>query len=317
MCKNIAMALAIILLVISGASIAGETINESREVSANERIYIKNMRGKVEIVAHNQLTFEVSGELDEAAEGYDLESEDGFTSFEVRMPQRFEGNKNEAGSALTIRVPVRADVRFEGVNANIRARGIEGGTQLNTVNGAVHGENLSNQVSLKTVNGAILSENNQGRIELGTVNGRIKDTHSSGRVAYETVNGNIEAESDAEEISVSTVSGQVNMDLAKATDINVNSVSGGVEMMLGEPSPRLRAQSVSGRLTFNLPATADARFSVNTSAGGDIINHLSEDKADRATYGPARSLRFSLGEGKGRVDARSVGGAIELNSHSH
>ncbi|RUO28854.1 hypothetical protein CWE12_11130 [Aliidiomarina sedimenti] len=316
MSKNIAVALASIMLLLSSVSMAAEVINESREVSANERIYIKNMRGEVEIIAHDQATFEVRGELDSLAEGYSLESDDGFTSFEVRMPQQVQADSRQSGSRLTIRVPVQADVRFEGVNANVRARGIEGASSLSTVNGAVHGENLSSQVSLKTVNGNIRSENNQGRIELGTVNGGIEDTNSSGRVAYQTVNGNIEVQSQAEEVSVSTVSGRLRLDLSDATAIDVNTVSGGAEVTLGASSPRLQAQSVSGRLIFNLPATADARFSVNTSAGGQINNHLSDDQAERATYGPARNLRFSLGDGQGRVDVRSVSGTIEFRTRS-
>ena len=316
MSKNIVVAMASIILLMSSVSMAAEVINESRDVSANERIYIKNMRGNVEIIAHDQLTFEVRGELDAAAEGFTLDSDDGFTSFEVLMPQQVSSNRNQAGSTLTIRVPVQADVRFEGVNANVRARGIEGGTRINTVNGAVHATNLSHQVSLKTVNGNIRSEDNSGRIEIGTVNGGIEDTNSSGRVAYQTINGKIEVQSQAEEVSVSTVSGGVRLDLPEADDITVNSVSGAAELTLGASSPRLQAQSVSGRLTFNMSASADARFSVDTSAGGKIDNQLSDDQAERGRYGPAQGLRFSLGEGQGRVDVRSVSGTIELKSRN-
>ena len=66
---------------------AAEQIDEKRDVRANEKIYIENMRGNVEIKAVSKNQFSVSGKLDEKAEGFELESKDGITRFVVKMPR--------------------------------------------------------------------------------------------------------------------------------------------------------------------------------------------------------------------------------------
>lgn len=44
---------------------AAESVNENLQVANNERIYIENMRGEVQIIATGETRFKVSGTLDE------------------------------------------------------------------------------------------------------------------------------------------------------------------------------------------------------------------------------------------------------------
>ncbi|MFN6972299.1 MAG: hypothetical protein ACK4NN_15635 [Rheinheimera sp.] len=75
------------VICLSPLAFAAEQINEQRDVRANEKIYIENMRGNVEIKAVSKNVFSVKGKLDEKAEGFELISKDGFTRFEVKMPR--------------------------------------------------------------------------------------------------------------------------------------------------------------------------------------------------------------------------------------
>lgn len=68
-----------------------ERVNQTRQVSASERIYIEVMSGDVTIRVGNDNAFTVSGVLDEQAEqaeGFELTSANGSTRFEMNMPRR-------------------------------------------------------------------------------------------------------------------------------------------------------------------------------------------------------------------------------------
>ena len=48
-------------------------------------------------------------------------------------------------------------------------------------------------------------------------------------------------------------------------------------------------------------------------AGGKITNNLSDDKMQKAKYGPSRWLKFSLHGGSAKVDVSTVSGRIKLD----
>ncbi len=117
--------LGLALSLFSQLVLAAESVNENLQVAGNEKIYIENMRGEVEIVANSENRFKVSGTLDEKAEGYELDSKNGFTSFKVKMPSlRNYGNwddQEKEGSRLKIEVPFGTELEFQGVNASVRS----------------------------------------------------------------------------------------------------------------------------------------------------------------------------------------------------
>ena len=295
---------------------AGQAINEVRAVNANEKIHINNMRGNVTIVATDKAEFSVQGTLDEKAKGFDLVSKNGVTKFEVKMPRQvysdYNSNEDETGSRLEIRVPVGSQVEFTGVNANVTATGIQGGTTLTSVNGEVTGEKLATEVSLETVNGQIHSKNNSGRIRLQTVNGEIIDEASQGRLTLESVNGEIKSTSQAKEVALSVVNGEGELVLDGTERLEFDSVNGEIAVDLkNSKTPKIEASTVSGGIRLTLDADVKARFEISGSAGGDIDNGLTDDEVVRAKYGPSRDLEFSTGPG-GDVEISTVSGEIVL-----
>ena len=298
---------------------AGEAIDQSRNVSSNEKIDIENMRGEVRIVAVKGNKFSVKGTLDEKAEGYELTSENGVTRFHVKMPRTVNSGWNsdkQEGSDLTIEVPVGSELKFSGVNANVSATGIEGGARLNTVNGSVHGEKLKGDIVLETVNGQIDSRANAGRLQLTTVNGEINDKGSAGSLELESVNGEITVQSSAREVQLEVVNGEGRLDLDGTERLEFSSVNGEISAVLkNSKKPRISASSVSGASRLTLDADVSARFDLEASAGGDIDNGLTADKPNRAKYGPRRHLEFSTGNGDGNVEVSTVSGEIELKKN--
>lgn len=297
---------------------AGDSINESRKVSQTERIEIENMRGDVRIVATSGGTFAVKGRLDEKAEGYELTSDNGVTRFIVKMPRNISNGwgSDKGGSDLDIEVPVGSELSFRGVNANVSARGIEGGSKLNTVNGQIKAEQLKGDIELETVNGQIESRQNDGRLDLNTVNGRIVDQGSSGTLDVESVNGEIRINSSAKEVELSVVNGEGRLELDGTERLEFSSVNGEIRAVLkNSKKPKVSASSVSGASRLSLDADVSARFELEASAGGDIENGLTADKAKRDKYGPRRQLEFSTGNAAGKIEMSTVSGELEISKH--
>ncbi|MEO3678718.1 DUF4097 family beta strand repeat-containing protein [Rheinheimera sp. FR7-31] len=307
----------LVLLAVSQLAIADPrtAVNERVSVSANEKIYIEVMSGEITIKAVDSNSFSVSGKLDEKATGYEFDSKDGFTRFEMTMPRQVNYNWNDKSNAaqLSFEVPVGASVEFKGVNGNVSVSGIHGSSQIGTVNGEITATDLRNSVKLSTVNGEIKLSSGSGRIELSSVNGEIEDNGSSGRISYEVVNGEINASSNAEEVSVSTVNGDADIKLSGTTQLKLSTVNGEIDVTLRDSSaPRISGSSVSGDIELTLDSNISARFDVKASAGGSIDNTLSSDKASKAKYGPSRSLQFTLGSGDGSVELTTVSGDVKL-----
>lgn len=317
MMKTKIVSTAFILLLLSTLAFASnqQSISEERQVSSNEKITLDVQRGAVQIRPASGNQFKVSGKLDEKAEGFELESAGGFTQFKVKMPRQLNerGNDKAAGSDLVIEVPVGSNVEFKGVNVDVSATGIQGGSQLTTVNGDIKARQLSTSVELTTVNGKIESEALQGQLRLKTVNGKIDDKGASGRMSVESVNGKIELDSRPTELQLSVVNGEIDAELDGTAQITVSSVNGNVELELkNQIAPRIKGSSVSGKFELKLPANLDARVSMKTSAGGSIKNTLTADQPIRAKYGPASSLQFSTGKGSGDIEISTVSGRLEL-----
>jgi len=304
---------------VSPLTFAAEQIDQQRDVRANEKIYIENMRGQVEIKAVSKNVFSVKGKLDEKADGYELTSSDGFTRFAVKMPRSNYGgwgdSQEKQGSMLQIEVPVGSQIEFSGVNANVTATGIEGGSKLTTVNGAIVAKQLKNDIMLETVNGEIDSIDNSGRIKLNTVNGEIDDKGSSGRLSADSVNGEIKLESKAVEIDVSVVNGEADLKLEGTERLDFSAVNGEIKAQLkGSLAPRVRTSTVSGSATLKLEPKVSARFKIEANAGGDIDNKLTSQKAEKAKYGPRRSLTFSTGSGDGSIEMSTVSGDLTVEA---
>lgn len=292
-----------------------EVVNESHNVSANEKIYIEVMSGEIIIKAVKASKFAVNGKLDGKATGYLLDTKDGFSRFEMTMPRQVNYTKEDKDNMaeLNFEVPVGSHIEFTGVNGNVKVSGIHGSSEITTVNGMIMADDLRTTVKLRTVNGQIKVNGANGHIELNSVNGEIDDKNSSGRLHYEVVNGQINAISSAEEVNISTVNGDAELTLNGTRTLKLSTVNGEVEAALrGVTNPQITGSSVSGDIALKLESSASVRVEIKASAGGSVDNKLSNDKATKAKYGPARSLQFTLGSGEGSVELTTVSGDIKL-----
>lgn len=302
-----------LILTLDASAQSQQSIDETRQVSANEKITLEVERGEVRIRTGSDNTFSVRGQLDELAEGFELESDNGFTRFEVVMPRSMRWSRNEQGSDLEIVLPANSDVEFSGVNVAVDVAGVLGGASITTVNGNIVASDLSGVIALKTVNGPINSSNNRGRVSLQTVNGEITDNGSSGRLEVSTVNGEMDLSNAAEEVTLNMVNGELQASFDGTSTLEFDTINAEIHITISNSiSPRINGSSVNGDIILELDSDVGARFDLRTNVGSRIHNGITDDEAQRPQFGPGRSLQFTTGEGTGSVELNTVSGSIEV-----
>lgn len=304
--------------------LAGETVDETRDVGANEIIDIELINGEVTVTGWDRNQVQVKGELSDQAEGYTFSSSNGITRFEEEYEDRrgffgrncdnwFNCRGEVDPTVLEIFVPVNSTVRLEGVNVELAISNIDGNTEIEIVNGPIEAAGLGGRISLETVNGSIETENLDGRINLSTVNGRIRDRDSNGdRVKFNAVNGSVYSNTASSRVSAESVSGAIELELGSIDDLEASTVSGRIRVSLAlRDGGQVEMSSVSGTTELLVDPGISARFDINTAVGGDIDNELTDHAPVRENrFVNSSELQFSLNGGTGNVDISTVTGNI-------
>ena len=298
----------------SAAVMAGEKVNKTVDASSNGFVAVDVQSGKVKLQTWDNDQVKVVGEIDDEAEGYEFEVNGNKVIFTVKMPDRRWGNFTSGdGSELEFWLPKASKLKFEGVNVDVEASGVTGGTMINTVNGNIKAKGLSHKVRLETVNGDIRSENLSGKVGLNTVNGEVEDKGSQGQLMVETVNGSIRLNTSAKELALSNVNADMDVVAQQVEEMEVSTVNGDLDLELELANKgRFAYSSVSGDADIFFKGEVSANFDIETHAGGDISNYITKDKAKEAKYGPSERLRFKAGTGSADVEIDTVSGDIKL-----
>ena len=297
---------------------AGEKINEQIEVPVNKRIFIDNQRGDVRIEGWDKAQLQITGELDDKAQGYRLEDRDGCIEFIVKMPRNNNGWNSGDGSQLTIYIPKSSELEFTGVNANITAKELHAGVDIDVVNGDINLHSLSGNISVDTVNGDVNAIGLKGDIRYETVNGEINDKDSQGTLRFTAVNGDIKSKTAAQEVRLENVNGDIDFAFAALKSLRINTVNGESEIHINQllKGAQITYESVSGDADFYFPANVSAHFEIEAHANGKIVNELSNDKVKKAKYGPSSELEFAVNGGDADIEIDTISGRIELRKQN-
>lgn len=279
---------------VSAAAMAGETVDETREIQPDSLIEIINTRGEVLVSAWDRNEIQVNGELDDLAEEFIFEVRGNQARIEVKIPRR---NVNWGdGSDLEIRVPAAARVSVDSVSSDVTVEGINGGTRINTASGDIRVRRLGTQYSIRAVSGDI----------------DVADSTGSGKVS--SVSGEIQLEADSTMLAVETVSGDIEVRLDTTRRLIVDAVSGDVEIRTRlADGGEIDISTVSSDLELELESPVNASLRIETGPGGDITNRLSEDPVE-SKFPAMSALRAELGSGSGSINLRTVSGDIRLDS---
>lgn len=296
---------------------AGEKINESLSAAGVTVVNIENLSGKVTVIGTNDDEVSVKGELGDDVKRFIFEKRDNMILAKVDNDQdhRHYRNNEDDASIFTVKMPKDIQVNFEGVSSDVDISSIIGSVEVKTVSGDIKAENLKDRIDITTVSGNIDSEDLTGKVRLSSVSGSIDDRNSAGRLTLKSVSGNVKTQSSAKEVTLGSVSGGVDFKLGKVEELTISNVSGDVDGSLTLlDNGQLKASGVSSDITLNFQDNLNAEFRLSASAGGDLVNKITSDKAKRAKYGPSSKLNFSAGNGSASVRGSVVSGEIKVTS---
>ncbi|WJG09775.1 DUF4097 family beta strand repeat-containing protein [Aliiglaciecola sp. LCG003] len=313
------LTLATSLYIFSALAWSGEKIEQTTEADKDGYVQIEHLGGFADIKGWSKNEVKVMGELGDRTEKFIFERDGNEVLIRVKVKhQRWGGNwKDGDGDNLRIYVPFDSHVKYTSTNANVEASDIRGSTDIDTVNGNIDVSDLSGRIIIEAVNGDIHARQLQGDIKIETVNGDIEDKDSTASEAgYSSVNGDIDVRVASLEVKAETVNGDIELVLDKVNQLNLDTVNGTmtIKMELAKQGD-VRASSVGGDINLYFKPDVSARFDLQGHAGGRIVNKLSQDKEQKAKYGPSRWLEFSHNGGNGRVNVSTVSGRIKIDKH--
>lgn len=285
--------ISLILISLSATVLAGEKVNKSIDAAADGVVEIHNVRGEIVIAGWDKEQVNVAGTLDDLAEEFIFTSKGDKTYIKVKLPRNSRFH-NRDGSNLKISVPQGSKVMFSGVATDLDVNAIDGGVDINSVSGDIN------------------VKHTQGRTYINSVSGELVLRDISGSMEVSTVSGDLDADVNCEKVHVSGVSADLNVKLKEIEVANVSNVSGDTRVTGAlRNNGEIKLGSVSGEAFYVVHGNLDARVSVETAPGGDIINEYSDDKPI-SSFINSHNLRFTAGDGKGVVRMSTVSGNIGL-----
>lgn len=293
-------------------------IDQKLSVSPNANISVDNLRGKVVIKGTDTNQVWVSGKLDDKATDFILQADGDHVIVQVKMPAHMNNSfwdHDGQETDIVIEVPESAKIKFQGVSSDISVSNMTNDVRAKTVSGDVDLKQLNgNRVEVETVSGDVDAKSLTGRISLSTVSGDIKDNDSTGRIEYYAVSGDIKVNGEAAEVVASVISGDLEITLKNVIDAELSSVSGNVDAKLElSDDGLLKMSTVSGNLNLALQKEVNAYIKVDSNAGGRITNQLTDDKVEKAKYGPHSKLSTQAGSGSASVKMSTVSGNVKLH----
>ncbi|MDM7859072.1 DUF4097 family beta strand repeat-containing protein [Alteromonas sp. ASW11-36] len=299
--------------------LAGQKVDQTLDVDAQSRIEIEHLNGSAVVKGWDREEVRVEGELSDRASEFIFERRGRNVQIKVEMESSsYKGDWKKwgygHGDDLTIYVPIGSEVNYTSVNASFDGESLHGGLDVEVVNGEVSVNDIEGRIRLESVNGSINARNLSGDVKIETVNGSIEGRHSGeGDIKFESVNGDIRISSDSREIHVETVNGDLELELQAVDELDLTSVNGSIEVSMNlQPGGDVRVSTVGGSVELIFQEGVSAHFDIEGHAGGKFVNRLTDDKTQKAKYGPRRWLEFSTGNGAAEVEVSTVNGRVEL-----
>ncbi|MGH3098912.1 MAG: DUF4097 family beta strand repeat-containing protein [Streptosporangiales bacterium] len=187
---------------------------------------------------------------------------------------RFSWFGRRRRAVVSIAVPRQCPVRVNVVSASAVVAGLDSQAKVKSVSGDITLDGLSGAVDAHTVSGALEAQGLAATLSFATTSGDLTVVEAtSERIEGHTVSGDLTAD----------------LDLADNGKVGLGSVSGDVTVRLGESTgATVRAFTTSG----------------NTSSGFDGL-HTQRSPGKR-------SIEGVLGDGRGRVEVKTVSGDVHL-----
>jgi len=285
--------LLLVSTLLASGSAAADEISKILDADPNAEIKVFNTAGEIEIEGWSKNQVEVEADLGSSVEELIFRSDGDDVLIEVKVPKR--GSRSIV-SDLVIKVPMGASLNIDGVSADIVVEGVRGRQDLQTVSGDIETVVFDNDLVAETVSGDIVAEGNDEPM----------------RTKANTVSGEIEIRNFDGEIEISAVSGDLAIYDSRFEDVNAQTVNGDIEYNAGlYGESRMHLETVNGEVDVNLDDEVSAKIDVETF-NGNIRNCFGPEPQRTSKYAPGRELKFTSGDGGGRVVIRTLNGDVSI-----
>jgi len=281
------------VLLAAAPVLAGEDIDERRDLASDGSVSVSNVAGDIDISTWDRAEIHLTGELGEKSR-LDIRETSGGIRIEVMYPNhdgRRGGDYEE--SDLVLVVPEGASISASGVSSDITIRGSNGA-----------------DIVAETVSGDVDVQANTQRADLSSVSGDVDFSGSSPRTSVETVSGDIDLHGVNGELDVSLVSGDVDLGGGNFSRGTFESVSGTIDIAMEVAAGgRLTVESMSGDVILALPAGQGGEIRAQTFSG-DIDSEFGRPESNE--HGPGAFLEHGSGADSTSIRLETFSGDIRI-----
>ena len=282
------------LCLMSTTSMA-EEVDKRLDAASDGVVSISNIAGSVEVTGWSRNEVEVTGTLGKSVEELIFERDGDEIEITVRAPKR-HGHGHGISSDLVINVPENSSIEVVGVSADIDIQNVFGEQRLQSVSGDIECEIYAADIEVETVSGdvEVQGDNKSGHAELSSVSGDVEAENIAGEVAAGSVSGDvILVNSSFDRVRLETVNGDVIFDSELSDDGSFS------------------LETINGDLDIKFNDSISARFDIETF-NGDIRNCFGPKPVRTSKYAPGTELKFTEGDGEGRVIIKTLNGDLRL-----
>jgi DUF4097 and DUF4098 domain-containing protein YvlB len=215
----------------------------------------------------------------------------------IGLRTRSAGNR-QSSATIEVQVPIGTRVTASTVSGLVEVRGTQAEVVAKSVSGRVDVRGARNRLDVETVSGTLDLRDVQGRMNI------------------EGVSTDIELDQAVGEVTAETVSGSVRIRRSRLSGLRAEAVSGTITYEGNlDASGSYRMNTHSGNITLTLPADVGARLELETFSGR-ISSDFPLTLQPGQSTGRGRRMDFTLGNGGARVTAGAFSGNITIRRGS-
>ena len=186
--------------------------------------------------------------------------------------------------------------------------------QASTVSGDIRVTATAGEVQVVSVSGAIEVADVADRISVESVSGDIRATKLRGRSRITTVSGELELDDIIGDLTVKSVSSDIKATRTKSAHVRAETVSGEVTYSgTIEANGSYDFNTHSGEVRMEIPSGSGATLDLQTFSGSISSSFpLTLQPGERSHSHSERRMRFSIGDGSARVSAQTFSGDITI-----
>lgn len=276
-------------------SASARDVNEKMDADADGNVEIYNTAGSVTVEGWSRSEVEVIGTLGNEVEDFVFERDGKDVLIKVKAKKGRSGGRGYT-SELAIKVPKDSSIDVATVSADIDVSGVFGELEATSVSGDIDLEAYTAEVEAKSVSGDIevQGDGKESSTELVSVSGDISAEKLAGEAQLESVSGDVVLlGSSFDDVAMETVNGDIVFEAALRR--------GGEADM----------ETVNGSVNIDFVGDVSAEFEMETFTGR-IRNCFGPEPKRVSKYAPGMELRFTEGDGEGRVSIATLNGSLTV-----